>query len=51
MTGCLAADAERVLTDTVLVRMVAHGSVIGPFRPAHGLIRRSLRAIRSALCG
>lgn len=51
MNGCLAAQAERVLTDTVLIRMAAYGHVIGPFRPAGGLLRRTLRGIRSALRG
>jgi hypothetical protein len=41
------AIAERVLTDVVLLRMVAYQHVIGPFRPARGLFVRALRRMWS----
>jgi hypothetical protein len=38
-----ARQAEEVLTDVVLIRMIAHGSVEGPYRPTNSLIGELLR--------
>lgn len=45
----LADLAEDVLTDHVLIRMVAHGSVIGPFRPTRPLLRGAINCLRAWL--
>jgi hypothetical protein len=47
VNGCLAQQAEAVLTDVVLVRMVAHGSILGPYRPTRPLIRGALNQVRT----
>jgi hypothetical protein len=44
-----ARQAEQVLTDVVLIRMVAHGSVEGPYRPTTSLIGDFLRWLAGVL--
>jgi hypothetical protein len=47
MNGCLAQQAEAVLTDRVLVRMVAYGHIVGPYRPTRPLIRGVANQVRT----
>lgn len=43
--GPLADAAEEVLTDIVLIRMAAHGSILGPYRPTFSLLRAFVNGI------
>jgi len=42
---CLAADAERVLTDIVLKRLIAYEHILGPYRHARPIVRGLFRRI------
>lgn len=46
MRSPLAEQAERVLTDVVLLRMVAYEHILGPYRPARPIVRGVINQLR-----
>lgn len=47
--GSLAPQAEAVLTEVVLLHMVAYHAITGPYKPHTSLLRSTARALSRAI--